>query len=115
MHVSEREPVTGAQAIKEGDTFKVGSLKIATLLTWGHSPGGLTYYVTGLARPIAIVGDSLFAGSMGGGTASYEEALRNNLEKILMLPDETVLCPGHGPLTTVVKEKADNPFFAGRF
>jgi len=72
----------------------------------------MTYVVTGLARPIAIVGDSLFAGSMGGGNVSYEDALRNNREKILTLPDETIICPGHGPLTTVGKEKRDNPFFA---
>ncbi|MEP6975044.1 MAG: MBL fold metallo-hydrolase, partial [Spartobacteria bacterium] len=60
------------------------------------------------------VGDSLFAGSMGGGNVSYEDAIRNNLEKILTLPDDTVLCPGHGPLTTVAEEKAHNAFFAGR-
>jgi glyoxylase-like metal-dependent hydrolase (beta-lactamase superfamily II) len=72
----------------------------------------MTYVVTGLARPIAIVGDSLFAGSMGGGNVSYQDALRNNREKILTLSDETIVCPGHGPLTTVGKEKRDNPFFA---
>jgi glyoxylase-like metal-dependent hydrolase (beta-lactamase superfamily II) len=51
---------------------------------------------------------------MGGGNVSYEDAVRNNLEKILTLPNETVLCPGHGPLTTVGEEKQHNPFFAGR-
>ena len=70
--------------------------------------------VTGLARPIAIVGDSLFAGSMGGGNVSYQDALRNNLEKILTLSDETIICPGHGPMTTVGEEKQRNPFFAGK-
>src|SRR6266403_2366996 len=60
-----REPVPGAEAIDEGKSFPLGNLKIDTRLTWGHSPGGMTYVVTGLARPIAIVGDSLFAGSMG--------------------------------------------------
>ena len=54
----------------------------------------MTFVVTGLARPIAIVGDSLFAGSMGGGNVSYEDALRNNREKILTLPEETIVCPG---------------------
>jgi hydroxyacylglutathione hydrolase len=81
-------------------------------LTSGHSPGGMTFVVTGLSRPVAIVGDSLFAGSMGGGNVSYDDALRNNREKILTLPDETIVCPGHGPLTSVGKEKRDNPFFA---
>ena len=68
--------------------------------------------VAGLERPVAVAGDSLFAGSMGGGNVSYEDALRNNREKILTLPDETIVCPGHGPLTTVGKEKRENAFFA---
>jgi len=109
-----REPVPGAEPIDEGKKFRLGNLQIDTRLTWGHSPGGVTYVVTGLTRPIAIVGDSLFAGSMGGGNVSYRDALQNNLEKILTLPDETIICPGHGPMTTVGEEKQHNPFFAGR-
>jgi hydroxyacylglutathione hydrolase len=112
VYISELEAEEGAEAIAEGKSFRVGSLKIEARLTSGHSPGGMTYVVTGLSRPVAIVGDSLFAGSMGGGNISYDDALRNNREKILTLPDETVICPGHGPLTTVGKEKRDNPFFA---
>jgi hydroxyacylglutathione hydrolase len=112
IFLSEREVAPGAQPIKEGKKFSVGKLEIEARLTWGHSPGGMTYFVTGLAQPAAIVGDSLFAGSMGGGNVSYADALRNNLEKILTLPNETVLCPGHGPMTTVGEEKAHNPFFA---
>jgi glyoxylase-like metal-dependent hydrolase (beta-lactamase superfamily II) len=109
-----REPVPGAEALDEGKNFRLGNLQIDTRLTWGHSPGGMTYVVTGLERPVAIVGDSLFAGSMGGGNVSYRDALQNNLEKILTLPDETVICPGHGPMTTVGEEKRHNPFFAGK-
>jgi glyoxylase-like metal-dependent hydrolase (beta-lactamase superfamily II) len=105
------EPVPGAQAIEEGQAFEVSELNIATRLTWGHSPGGMTFYVTGLTAPVAVVGDSLFAGSMGGGSVSFEAALRNNIEKILTLPDETIVCPGHGPLTSVGHEKKHNPFF----
>jgi hydroxyacylglutathione hydrolase len=108
-----REPVSGAQPVEEGKQFRLGNLEIGTRLTWGHSQGGITYVMTGLARPMAIVGDSLFAGSMGGGNVSYQDALRNNLEKILTLPDHTVICPGHGPMTTVGEEKKHNPFFAG--
>jgi glyoxylase-like metal-dependent hydrolase (beta-lactamase superfamily II) len=48
---------------------------------------------------------------MGGGAISYTDALRNNRSKILTLPGETVLCPGHGPLTSVAEEKQHNPFF----
>jgi glyoxylase-like metal-dependent hydrolase (beta-lactamase superfamily II) len=104
--------VPGAGKIDEGKKFQVGKIDIEARLTWGHSPGGMTFVATGLARPIAIVGDSLFAGSMGGGTVSYKDAVRNNLEKILTLPDETIVCPGHGPMTSVGEEKKHNPFFA---
>jgi len=114
VYISERETTFGTETISEGHEFNVGSLKAKALLTWGHSPGGMTFFVTGLARPIAVVGDSIFAGSMGGGNISYKEAIKNNVEKILTLPDETIICPGHGPMTTVGEEKAHNPFFAGR-
>jgi len=109
-----REPVPGAEKIEEGKRFHIGKIDIEARLTWGHSPGGITFVCTGLARPIAIVGDSMFAGSMGGGSVSYKDAVQNNLEKILTLPDETIICPGHGPMTTVGEEKKHNPFFAGR-
>jgi hydroxyacylglutathione hydrolase len=109
-----REEVPGAEPIEEGKNFQLGNLQINTRRTWGHSPGGMTYVVTGLARPIAVVGDSIFAGSMGGGNVSYRDALENNLEKILTLPNETIICPGHGPMTTVGEEKQHNPFFAGK-
>jgi hydroxyacylglutathione hydrolase len=112
VYISELEPEEGAEGIAEGRRFKVASLEVESRLTSGHSPGGMTFVITGLARPVAVVGDSLFAGSMGGGNVSYADAIRNNREKILTLPDETIVCPGHGPLTTVGKEKRENPFFA---
>ncbi len=109
-----REPVPGAENIDEGKHFNLGKIDIEARLTWGHSPGGMTFVCTGLARPIAIVGDSMFAGSMGGGSVSYNDAVRNNLEKILTLPDEAIICPGHGPMTSVGEEKKHNPFFVHR-
>ncbi len=69
--------------------------------------------VSGLAKRIAVVGDAIFAGSMGGGGVSYADALRTNREELLTLPDDTVVCPGHGPLTTIGEERLHNPFFAG--
>ncbi|HEY1581822.1 MAG TPA: MBL fold metallo-hydrolase [Chthoniobacterales bacterium] len=114
VFLSANESAPGAQPIQEGESFSVGGLTIEALLTSGHSPGGTTFFVRGLDQPIAIVGDSLFAGSMGGGNVSYADAVRNNLEKILTLPNDTILCPGHGPLTTVIEEKQHNAFFAGR-
>jgi hydroxyacylglutathione hydrolase len=114
VYISDREAAPGAAPIGQGKKFEVGKMKIESLLTWGHSRGGMTYFVTGLSQPIAIVGDSIFAGSMGGGNVSYKDAVQNNLQKILKLPDETIICPGHGPLTTVGEEKEHNPFFAGQ-
>jgi glyoxylase-like metal-dependent hydrolase (beta-lactamase superfamily II) len=110
--VSDREPIDGAQPFAAGKTFRIGGLQVETRLTWGHSKGGISYVVNGLSRPIAVVGDAIFAGSMGGGTVSYSDALQTNRAEILTLPDETVLCPGHGPLTTVGEERHHNPFFA---
>lgn len=114
IFISDRESAPGATGIVDGREFFVGRLKIKSLLTWGHSRGGMTYFVTGLSHPIAIVGDSIFAGSIGGGNISYKDAVKNNMEKVLTLPDDTIICPGHGPLTTVADEKQHNPFFAGR-
>ena len=95
--------------------FRLGKIDIEARYTWGHSPGGMTFVCTGLARPVAIVGDSMFAGSMGGGSVSYKDAVQNNFEKILTLADETIICPGHGPMTSVAEEKKHNPFFAAKF
>jgi glyoxylase-like metal-dependent hydrolase (beta-lactamase superfamily II) len=109
--IGEKEPVEGAESFTPGKTFSVGSLTIESRSTWGHSPGGVTYVVRGLSRTVAIVGDAIFAGSMGGGNISYQDALQTNRDNILSLPEETVICPGHGPLTTVGEQKRVNPFF----
>ena len=109
--VGKGEKFAEATAFTEGKTFQVGSLKIESRQTSGHAAGGITFVITGLAQPVAVVGDAIFAGSMGGGLISYPEALENNRGKIFTLPDDTVLCPGHGPLTTVGEEKAHNPFY----
>ncbi len=111
VHQLESKKVGSAEAIEHGHIGAIGSLALLALHTHGHSKGGTTYLITGLDRPIAIVGDSLFAGSMGGGAVSFADALANNREKILTLPDDTIICPGHGPLSSVAEEKAHNPFF----
>jgi hydroxyacylglutathione hydrolase len=107
-----KEPIPGTEIFDAGQTWKLGQLSIESRLTWGHSQGGVTYVVNGLERPVAIVGDSIFAGSMGGGGVSYPDAVKNNLEQILTLPASTVIAPGHGPLTSVGEEQRNNPFFA---
>jgi glyoxylase-like metal-dependent hydrolase (beta-lactamase superfamily II) len=109
--VSEREPLPGAEPFADGKEFALGALKIETRRTSGHARGGTTFVVSGLKKRLAMVGDALFAGSMGGGLVSYDEALRTNRTGIFTLPDDTIICPGHGPLTTVGEEKMHNPFF----
>jgi glyoxylase-like metal-dependent hydrolase (beta-lactamase superfamily II) len=109
--VCKLETIDGAETFEVSRKFTVGPLKIDTRQTSGHSRGGVTYVISGLPNRIAVVGDSMFASSMGGGGISYADALRNNRDQILTLPDDTILCPGHGPLTTVGEEKQHNPFF----
>jgi glyoxylase-like metal-dependent hydrolase (beta-lactamase superfamily II) len=109
--LNERESLEGANSFREGKHFTAGSLSIESRLTHGHSPGGTTFVISGLERPVAIVGDSLFCYSQGGAPGAYRQALDNNRRQILSLPDNTVVCPGHGPMTTVAEEKAHNPFY----
>ena len=68
--------------------------------------------IEGPVLQAAIVGDALFAGSVGGVRGDYIETLATIRQEILGLRDDTILCPGHGPLTTVAQEKTNNPFFA---
>lgn len=111
LHCNRQEPWDGAELFIEGDSFSIGELSVETRTTWGHAKGGTTFVIRGLAQPVAVVGDALFAGSMGGGMVSYSDALRTNREHIFSLPDDTIICPGHGPLTTVGEEKRHNPFY----
>ena len=101
----------GVRTFQENAHFHLGELSLKTLFTWGHSPGQTTYLISGLAWPLAIVGDSIFSSSMGGSPTHYEMQLRNNRQKIMKLPADTVLACGHGPLTTLKQEKQHNPFF----
>jgi glyoxylase-like metal-dependent hydrolase (beta-lactamase superfamily II) len=111
IHVSEEEALDGAATFRPGVTFQLGRLHVETRDTAGHSVGGTTYNIHGLDRPLAIVGDALFAGSIGGVKSNYKAAVKKIRENILSTQDNTVLCPGHGPLTTTGQEKAGNPFF----
>ena len=111
VYVHELEAIDGCTSIREGFEHRADGLSLSALHTHGHALGGITYVIKGLEKPVAIVGDAVFAGSMGGGMISYTDALHTNREKILSLPEETILCPGHGPLTKVAWEKKHNPFF----
>jgi len=110
-HTKEPCPDTDTFDIDGTTVWTLGALRIEPRSTYGHARGGVTYVVTGLANPVAIVGDAVFASSMGGGMVSYADAVTTNRREIFSLPDDTILCPGHGPYTTVAEEKAHNPFF----
>jgi glyoxylase-like metal-dependent hydrolase (beta-lactamase superfamily II) len=97
--------------VGEGDVIAFGDISLQVLYTPGHSPGGISL----LSNKMVFVGDTLFAGSIGrtdlpGG--DYETLIRNVKEKIFPLGDDVVIYPGHGPKTTVGREKRFNPFFA---
>ena len=109
---SKNAPVD--QRNKVAEIIHLGGLRITHRDTPGHAEDGVTYLVGNWqedAPHVAIVGDAIFAGSMGGSNGSGEVARTKVREQILTLPPGTLLCPGHGPLTTVGEEKAHNPFF----
>ena len=107
----EAEPVEGCQPVENGKRFKIGALTITAHTVPGHSQGGTVYEIQGLDNPLAVVGDVIFAGSVGGIRSRYRPALEAIRTAVLTLPPETILLPGHGPLTTVGHELAHNPFF----
>jgi len=97
--------------VEERDVITFGDISLQVLHTPGHSPGGISL----LSDKMVFVGDTLFAGSIGrtdlpGG--DYETLIRSVKEKIFPLGDDVVIYPGHGPKTTVGRERRSNPFFA---
>jgi len=109
---SKNAPVD--QRNKTAEIVHLGGLRVTHRETPGHAEDGVTYMVGNWqedAPLIAIVGDTIFAGSMGNGNGAWDLAKQKVREQILSLPAETLICPGHGPLTTVAEEKAHNPFF----
>jgi glyoxylase-like metal-dependent hydrolase (beta-lactamase superfamily II) len=100
------------QHLGDGDQLFLGSLEIGVLHTPGHTPGGLSFYLPGHL----FCGDLIFAGSIGrtdlkGG--SLQALLQAVKEKVWELPSDTIIHPGHGPETTLAREKESNPFLIG--
>jgi len=108
------EPPPPDRALEDGQVLELAGLALEVRHSPGHSPGGVVFCAPGHA----FVGDCVFAGSVGrvdlpGGDAGT--LLASIREKILSLPDDTVVWPGHGPETTVGREAESNPFLTGAF
>jgi hydroxyacylglutathione hydrolase len=102
------------QRNRPNDFINLGSLRISNRETPGHAEDGVTYIIGNWpedAPHVALVGDALFAGSMGGAKQLLELARSKVREQILSLPEDTLIGSGHGPLTTVGEEKQNNPWF----
>jgi hydroxyacylglutathione hydrolase len=100
--------------IGDNEVLEVGSLRLRSLYTPGHAPGHLAFYEE--EQRIVFSGDALFAGSVGrvdlpGG--SMEVLMQSISERLLTLPDETRVFSGHGPETTIGRERMTNPFLRG--
>jgi glyoxylase-like metal-dependent hydrolase (beta-lactamase superfamily II) len=100
-------------SIADGETLQAGSLTANVLHTPGHTEGSVCLYFP--AEKMLIAGDTLFARSIGrtdlpGG--SFDKIMRSLNDRVLTLPDDTVVIPGHGPNTTIGEEREENPFLA---
>lgn len=99
--------------LEHGQSLELGALRLEVRHTPGHSPGGVVFVVHGAPGPLVVVGDVLFAGSIGrtdlpgGQMAQLERSIRGQLYP---LPDATRVITGHGPDTTIGAEKRTNPF-----
>lgn len=99
------------RSVGDGDTVEAGPLVANVIHTPGHTEGSVCLFFP--AEQKLIAGDTLFAGSIGrtdlpGG--SFDKIIRSINDKVLALPDETIVVPGHGPLTTIGNEREGNPF-----
>lgn len=97
------------QLLKQGDIIKISNLEFTCLDTPGHTPGGMCF----LIKNCVFTGDTLFAGSIGrtdflGG--DFNTIINSIKSKLLCLPEDTVVYPGHGPCSTINNEKLRNPF-----
>lgn len=108
MTGSFRSPPKPDRLLKDGDTLEVGDLSFTVIHTPGHSPGGISLYGHG----VVFSGDTLFNFGIGRYDlpgCNYAN-LVDSLSKLMSLPDETIVLPGHGPETTIANERQYNPF-----
>jgi glyoxylase-like metal-dependent hydrolase (beta-lactamase superfamily II) len=109
-----RSPVD--EHVHQGDVVTVGALRAEVLHTPGHTPGSLCFHLDGIA-PLLLAGDTLFSGSIGrtdlwGG--DYQQELDSIRKRLLLLDDKTRVICGHGPDTTIGRERRNNPFLTAR-
>lgn len=100
--------------INEEDTFNLGSIEIKPILTPGHTPGGVCF----LVDDMVFTGDTLFAGSIGrtdlaGG--NFQTIIKSIKEKLVKLPDDITVFPGHGSESSIGREKVSNPFLSDEY
>ncbi len=96
----------------DGQILQVGTLTVRCMVTPGHTPGGMCYRLEQDGQRVCFVGDTIFAGSIGGSNPAtlYATHLESVRRRVLKLPETTFLLPGHGPATTVREELLFNPF-----
>jgi len=97
--------------LDDGDVIDQAGIELKVIHTPGHTPGGICLYSEN--NHAAFVGDTLFAGSVGRTdfpSSSTSQLIQSITEKLFLLPNETIIYPGHGPATTIAYEKRHNPF-----
>ena len=107
-----KPPHESVVVLRDAQVLAVGDLQVECVATPGHTPGGFCYKVHSRGQALCFVGDTLFAGSVGGSNplSLYAEHLASVRQRVLQLDPDTVLLPGHGPPTTVKEERVTNPF-----
>ena len=110
LFLGAKDSPTADRTLKDGDVIRIGDGRLRVLHTPGHSPGSISL----LGDGFVLSGDTLFMEGVGrtdlpGG--SRPELVRSIREKLMTLPDETIVLPGHGPHTTIGHERENNPEF----
>ena len=108
------KPVMPEMFLDDGDIIEFGKQELKVIHTPGHAAGSLCFYHE--EGKFVIVGDVLFQHSVGRTdlpTGNHDELIKSILQKLLVLPGETIVYPGHGPETSIEDEKTSNPFLTG--
>lgn len=107
------DPVKDLRTFDDGDVLTIAALRLEAMHTPGHTPGSSCFRIDG--EGTVLSGDLVFAGTIGRSDFSNSDpdAMRRSLARFLTLPDELLVLPGHGPRTTVARERAGNPFLQG--